>query len=256
MIAAVAGLNILLGLVYTQYGTMTIIDMRRSWRTLGFSHFGAAWIAMAFTCGPHHLVHGLHVAFGGRPGGILDVVAVGIGAPAGIAWFLLRVEAFRGGRGDRIVEGTPPWVFMLPTLAGVYVASLAAAMIADAHAPGVFQWQVLPNLLLVAIYMTIGYYLLRTQLHNHSALRGWSLSGLSLAIIFPTCALMHGVWAYYGMTGSYQYDPHGFVIDWLAVPAGLYFLWVVQGLYRMRIDDWNTAPMGESAQPGYVATVR
>ena len=66
------------------YGPMTLIEMKRRWRTLGFSHFGAAWVAMAFTCGPHHLVYGVHVAFEGRPGGPFDILAVAIGVPAGV----------------------------------------------------------------------------------------------------------------------------------------------------------------------------
>src|SRR3989337_1218681 len=69
MIAAVALTNLVLGIAYTGYGMMTAIEMKRDWRTFGFSHFGAAWICMAFTCGPHHLDHGLHVALDGRVGG-------------------------------------------------------------------------------------------------------------------------------------------------------------------------------------------
>ena len=59
-------LNLALGMVYTSYGIMTAIDMKRGWRTSGFSHFGAAWLVMAFTCGPHHLEHGLHQLSAGR----------------------------------------------------------------------------------------------------------------------------------------------------------------------------------------------
>ena len=47
MSTAVAALNVVLGLVYLQYGTMTMLDMRRNWKSMGFSHFGAAWIAMS-----------------------------------------------------------------------------------------------------------------------------------------------------------------------------------------------------------------
>ena len=42
MTVAVAIANIILGVVYCQYGTMTLIDMRRHWDRMGFSHFGAA----------------------------------------------------------------------------------------------------------------------------------------------------------------------------------------------------------------------
>ena len=93
----------------------------------------------------------------------------------------------------------------------------------------------------MAIYTTIGYYLVRTQLANRRPLGGWSVSGLSLAIIFPTCAAMHGIYAFYTLTGKYSLDLHQAPVDWLSVPAGLYFVWVVQALYRGTFRDWNSA---------------
>ena len=53
---------------------------------------------------------------------------------------------------------------------------------------------------------------------------------------------MHAVWATYAVAGRYQQDGHGLVIDWLSVPAGLYFLLVVRGLYRESLRDWNDGP--------------
>jgi hypothetical protein len=232
-------LNILLGLAYTTYGFITIADLRRGWKTMGFSHFGAAWIAMAFTCGPHHLVHGVHILLEGRVGGPLDLLAVAVGFPAGVVFLGLRIEAVFGGRGDRFVAGTPRWVQSLPTLAGIYITILAAAML-RITAVGVPR-KVYPNLILVVLYFMIGYFLLRTQLRNRSTTQGWSLSGLALSVVFPTCGLMHGIYAMYAATGQYNngIDWHGFVIDWLAVPAAMYFLWVVRGLYRQSLKDWN-----------------
>jgi hypothetical protein len=245
----VAALNITLGLVYTQYGTMTVIEMKRGWRSFGYSHFGAAWIAMAFTCGPHHFVHGVHGAFEGRMGGPLDLLAVAVGFPAGVIWFLLRVEAFRGGAGDRFVQGTPAWVRAIPLAAAIYMTALVAAALQVGGADSGHLWIVVPNLMLVGLYAMVGYYLIRTQLGNREPLGGWSVSGLSLAIIFPTCALMHGVFAFYTVTGRYHFDIHGFSIDWLAVPAAMYFLWVVRGLYRGAFEDWNRAEPRATAKP-------
>jgi hypothetical protein len=71
---------------------------------------------------------------------------------------------------------------------------------------------------------------------------GWSVSGLSLSIIFPTCALMHAVWAVYAVAGRYRQDVHGLTIDWLSVPAGIYFLFVVRRLYQDSLRDWNDGP--------------
>ena len=118
MAYAVAVLNTVLGTVYTCYGLITIVDMKRGWRTNGFSHFGAAWLAMAFTCGPHHLDHGLHIFLSGRGGGWLDLVTIAVGFPAGVIWFLLRVEAMFGGRGDRHITGTPVWLEAMPVVGG------------------------------------------------------------------------------------------------------------------------------------------
>lgn len=244
MRAAVAGVNLILGVVYTSYGVMTIIELRRGWQTMGFSHFGMAWIAMAFTCGPHHLEHGLHVAIAGRDGGPLDLFAVLIGFPAGLTWFLLRVEALRGGRGDRSIAGTPRWVTALPALSLLYVVVLAAAALQVLGSGARFSPRLTPNLLLLEVYALIGYYLVRTQLANHATQGGWSLSGLSLAVVFPTCGLMHSIYVVYASAGRYDVEVHGLLIDWLSVPAAVYFVWVVRSLYLGAFRDWNRAAAG------------
>ena len=269
MRAAVAAANIILGLVYTSYGIMTIVDLKRGWRTMGFSHFGMAWIAMAFTCGPHHLEHGIHVAVAGckhapyllsvfcrlhpqaidassasRLGGPLDLAAVLVGFPAGAIWFLLRVEALAGGRGDRFVSDSPRWVKALPYLAGGYLVMLATAVVVTLSHGARFGPKLTPNILLLGVYSLIGYYLLRTQLANRRPLGGWSVSGVALTIVFPTCGLMHAVYTVYGASRRYDVDWPGLVIDWLAVPAAVYFVWVVRSLYLGSFRDWNRGATG------------
>jgi hypothetical protein len=238
MSAAVALVNIVLGLAYCGYGVMTAIEMKRDWKSFGFTHFGTAWLFMAFTCGPHHLVHGVHIALEGRLGGPLDLFSVIVGLPVGVIWLALRVEAFAGGRGDRFIPGTPAWLLATPALAFVYVVALFAAAYGVG---GGFEMSALStaNVLLVFIYMAIGWFLLRTQLRNREPMGGWSLSGLSLSAVFPTCALMHGIWALYNIKGVYQFDVHGLIVDFLSIPAAIYFLWVVRGLYRESLRDWN-----------------
>jgi hypothetical protein len=242
VIAIVVGvLNLVLGIAYTTYGLITISDLKRGWKTMGFSHFGFAWVAMCFTCGPHHLVHGIHVLFEGRVGGSFDLLAVLVGLPAGVAFLFLRFEAWHGGRGDRFVSGTPLWIQALPAAGAAYITALAAWAI-QRHGLA-FSRQVLPNVLLIVVYMMVGYYVMRTQLRNRAELHGWSVSGLSLAIVFPTCALMHAVYAMYGAQGTYHPDWHGWAIDWLAVPAAIYFLWVVRNLHQRTMRDWNRTMM-------------
>jgi hypothetical protein len=60
---------------------------------------------------------------------------------------------------------------------------------------------------------------------------------------------MHVVWVLYAATGLYHFDVHGFAIDWLAVPAAVYFLWVVRGLYRGMLRDWNETMGAEAPSP-------
>jgi hypothetical protein len=241
---ALAAVSLLLGTVYTSYGIMTIIDLAKGWRHYGLSHFGLAWIAMAFTCGPHHFDHGVHLLVSGREGGALELLAVVVGIPAGVAWFLLRVEALAGGRGDRVVAGLPAWLRAVPVLSVIYVAVLVVGVGALLAGSFDFPPTTTPNLLLVVLYCMIGWYLLRTQLANWTSTRLWSASGIALTIVFPTCALMHGAWAAYLMAGRYTIDTHGFVIDWLSVPAAFYFLWVVRGLHLGLVRDWNQATTG------------
>ena len=240
MTAAVGLSNVLLGVIYSCYGVMTLIDLKRGWRTRGFSHFGAAWVAMAFTCGPHHLEHGLHILTSGQTAGALDFAAVAVGFPAGAIWFLLRVEALAGGAGDRFVRGTPTWVAALPFLAAGYVTSLIVETVILLNRPGAHLTpRITPNLLLLGIYSLIGYYLVRAQLGTRKEAGGWSLSGLTLGIVFPTCGLMHVFFAEYAITGQYDVERLGLSIDWLAVPAAIYFVWVVRALYLGSITDWN-----------------
>ena len=245
MTAMVATLNLILGVAYTGYGVMTALEMRRDRESFGFSHFGLAWICMAFTCGPHHLAHGLHLAVEGRQGGLVDLVVVAAGLPFGVVWLLLRIEAFRGGRGDRFIAGTPRWIDALRDMSAGYLVGITviiATVVSASRSIDGVERVVLANILLVGIYMAIGWFVLRTQLANRPSLGGWSVSGLCLAVIFPTCALMHGVFAMYAFAGRYHHDMHSTVIDWLSVPAGLYFLWVVRRLYQDALSDWNAGP--------------
>lgn len=246
MTTAVGLLNLGLGTVYFCYGLMTIVDLRRGWSTHGFSHFGAAWLAMAFTCGPHHLDHGYHVLAAGRSGQPLDLLVVLVGVPAGVTWFLLRVEAMLGGRGDRTIVGTPVWLSILPTVSFMYLAAVAAAVVAVIGDGARFLPRTWPNILLVGLYTAIGIVLLRTQASNHRRTGTWSVSGLTLSIVMITCAVMHAVYVGYAHDGRYDVDTHGLSIDVVGVPAAAYFLWVTYALFRGWLHDWDRVPQGQA----------
>ena len=141
------------------------------------------------------------------------------------------------------MRGNPRWVLALPTIGGVY----ATALVATAIGLGPLSLDRLaaaaPNLLLIGAYAAIGLLLARTQISNRRPLGGWSLSGLTLAVVFFTCAAMHVVYALQVVDGHYQPDVHGLVVDALAVAAGLYFLWVVRALRHGALSDWNGKPL-------------
>ena len=88
----------------------------------------------------------------------------------------------------------------------------------------------------------LGDFLTRTQIRNRREAGGWSVSGVALAVVFPTCAVMHAIHAMYWSAGVYAADTHVIGIDIAAVPAAAYFLWVVHGLYRNSLHEWNSEP--------------
>lgn len=243
---AVALVNLIIGVVYTSYGVITARELAKGWRTVGPSHFGVAWMAMAFTCGPHHLAHAVHVGLGQAPSG-LELAAVVIGVPAGVTWFLLRIEAIRGGPGDRPIIGDPMWVRVLPVVSALYLLGFLAAALAELLPHASFLPRLMPNITLSILYLLIGYFLLRTQLATRADSGGWSMSGIALTIVFPTCALMHIAFLVDVIHGRYAVDRSTLVIDWLAVPAAAYFLWVVRRLYLGTLPDWNLTlrPLGD-----------
>lgn len=99
-------------------------------------------------------------------------------------------------------------------------------------------------MLLVGVYAAIAAVLAKAQIATRAGGGSWSVSGLSLAGIFATCAPMHAVLAFYTATGRYERDVHGIVIDWLSIPAGLFFLWVAWRLNRGELRDWERATAG------------
>ena len=239
MRASVAVINMAVGAVYVSLGCLILLDLKQGWHLFGFSRFGAGLAAVAFTCGVHHFVHGQHVAFHGHDAGALDLLSVLVGLPVGLTWLFLRLEALAGGRGERMIIGTPGWLLAVPTVAGMYLTALAAAAIALVRQPVEVDPAVLPHVALVGIYLTIGWMLMRTQLLFHRQYSGWSLSGCCLAGIFLTCSVMHAVLVLYSLAGRAVVDVHGFWVSVSGVPAGLYFLSVVRGLVRAEVSDWN-----------------
>lgn len=248
MTVAAAIVNLILGLAYIGLGLLIVVEMHRDWWIHGFSQFGAAIAALAFTCGPVHAEHGLHLLVAGRQGQALDVGAVAIGLVPGLCWLALRVEAYRGGRGDRFIAGTPAWVRAIPLAAGAYALVLVALLSRLQLRGGHTDAAVVGGLAVAVIYGAICAVLTATQLQNHRLTQGWSLSGLSLAGLFGTCLVMHGAHAAYLLQGTYAKDWHGMVGAVIWVPAGLWFLTVVVMIHRQVTGADNRVSTPDAAE--------
>lgn len=227
--------NIAMSFVYLGYGTATLLDLRAGgWHDRTRRQFGLAFLAIMFTCGPHHIDHGLHLLLTDVRAGVLDLAVVTVGIVPGVLWFALRVEAVLGGPGDRHIVGTPRALSLLPVLGGAYLVGTVAAVTHLVRGVG-FGAVVVPNLVVMVLYLFVSATLVATQLRNFEASGRWSVSGLALASIFATCALMHLVYAAYNTTGLYVDDGHVLAIDVLSVPGAAYFLWLVVGVHRGQI---------------------
>ncbi len=247
--------TITLGVAYVALAFVALTEVLGGSRRRGFSKFGVGLVAMGWACGAHHIVHGYH-ALTGDAGNSAILVATLLGLPAALAVLVLRLEAMTGGRGDRFISGSPRWIAITPIgfliLAGVLLdRSLVQGPSTSAHlhhgvaSIGTSWWVTIPNLFIALSYGLVGWFLLRTQMRRREETGGWSLSGLALGAVFPTCSLMHLAVAFDGGHGS------GVMwIDLVGVPVSVYFLWVVNGLYRRAVTDWNRRPLaGEPGRP-------
>ena len=167
------------GIAYTLLGAITAYDLARHRRVRGHSHFGFGFLLMAATCGPHHLVHAVHLLFEGHHASAPLLAALAIGFPPGAAFTYLRMEAMFGGRGDRFVAGTPLHVAILPVAVATAAGAIAvqAGQIAPVPAGGWAWAGLLANVFLAAAYMVTGGIVIRTQIARRPGLGGWSVSG-------------------------------------------------------------------------------
>ena len=231
-------LSLLIGNAYLLLGVLTGRELLRHRHERGWSHFGAAFMVMAFTCGPHHLVHGGHLLFEGDVANGLVLAGLLLGMPPGVVFIALRLEAAFGGRGDRFISGTPAWLFALPAVMLLGYGALFAAAFAHVADHGIPSVMAIPNIALAISFSMVGWMTLRTQTRRRLTTGGWSLSGIAMAGVFPTCGAAHLVHVL-----SSPFDIHGFVFDVIGVPASLYFLWAVHRLYRASLHDWNRRPL-------------
>lgn len=239
MTAAVSAANLFLGIAYLALAALVLWELVRGWGQRGTTHFGLALAAIAFTCGPHHIVHGMHVGFEGQRAGRLDLITVLVGLPPALIFLRLRVEALFNGPGDRLVAETPGWLHALPVAFAAYTAAVVtagASMITSAPSLSVEGGI---GLAAAGVFGTIGVLLVRTQVRNRREAGGWSLSGLMLSGLFVTCSVMHVAMAMEVTARARALDLHLVAVDTAAVGAALWFLYVVRDLLRQARAEWD-----------------
>ena len=231
------------GLAYTALGVITVYELIRYRRDRGFSHFGLSFAVMAFTCGPHHLVHAYRHLVLHEPGHGPMLAAMALGAAPAVVFIALRLEATFGGRGDRLIRNSRIFAAVPPVMVAVAGATLWEAF-SHAARMDVDLRSLVPNIVLFVNYALVGYFTARTQLSRHPLLDGWSLSGVAMSGVFFTCAISHLVAGL--LTGS---NPAGVIFDNVGVPSSIYFMWAVYRLHRDSERDWNRRPLVGRASP-------
>jgi hypothetical protein len=267
MMSLIIGIgNLLVGMAYVSLGLLSAWEAASQYRYRGLSRFGLGFSLMAASCGPHHLVHGWCVLQGGIVTTPMLAMTL-LGLPAGIVFCWLRAEAMlAAGRGDRtvvingsVMAGTVvAMLIMVSLLAGWALASPPLPYDAICTTPVIQSWiaalgtgvtgpslVMFSNLWVTLTYGMVGWYLIDTQIRRYVSTHSWSLSGLALAAVFPTCAAMHLI---VGLTSSAETDT--LVFDLIGVPASVYFLWVIKQLHADSAIDWNRRPLaGLAAAP-------
>ena len=241
----VAGiLTLLTGIAYTGLGVITAYELIRHRRTRGFSHFGGAFLVMAFTCGPHHLVHAWRHLVAGEAAHAPMLASLAIGLAPGLAFVALRTEATFGGRGDRLIARTPLWMVVLPSLLAAALGAILWESLRHAGPMDIDLRSLVPNIFLGVNYVLVGLFTARTQLARRPVLDGWSLSGVAMSGVFLTCGMSH-------LVAGLLTDAHVWsaALDNVGVPASFYFLWAVHRLHRSSLRDWNRRPLVGRAAP-------
>jgi len=257
--------HLLVGAAYTCLGLLSAWEAFSQYRHRGLSRFGLGFSLMAASCGPHHLVHGWCVLHGGTVSPAMLAITL-LGLPAGLVFCLLRIEAMLGGPGDRVLDMSPAtiaasaiaslgavgllagWAMASPSIPPQFICSARGIQLmvdAATRARELSALVMFTNLFVVLTYGMVGWYLVATQVRRYVLDRSWSLSGLSLAAVFPTCAAMHLILAL-----TAEHDTATLGLDLLGVPASIYFLWVVRRLHTNSVIDWNRRPLvGVSSAP-------
>jgi hypothetical protein len=250
--------NLILGIAYGGLSAVGMWEAASQYRYRGLSRFGLGFSLIGASCGGHHFAMAWQ-ALQGPDASVPNLLVTLLGLPAALVFCGLRIEAMRGGRGERMLTGGAHALVVLglayfavigwaagqtalnaPALSGHAGAGCGPALTATGI--DLTTAALLTNLCAAAAFVMVGGCLLDTQVHRYIAHQQWSLSGLSLAMVFPTCAAMH-------LIDALMAGPHSLSLpfDVFGVPAAAYFLWIVRQVHKDCVADWNRRPLAGTA---------
>lgn len=259
-----AVLHILTGIAYfLGVGGLSAILVHRLWRDSrrGAAVFiGLVW--MALSCGPHHAHLGLHLL--DRTPTMLDTATIAIAMPFGVAWLWWQAAAIfceksitlqrTGGGRFRyalrrilvwVADHWPSWwhtdrridrTSLLPHTLLVASVAYASAVFASSQ-PDHWSWNVTVQVILVGLYLAISAQWWVGQFRRRLADGYWSAKGITLGLIWTTCAVSHWSFAVAMGDGKYPSDGHMLVINLIGIPAAALFIGLVWWLQRRPSDD-------------------
>lgn len=228
--------NVILGLAYSTYWVMVLVDLKRGRVAKGReTEYAYAWLAMAVTCGGSHLIHAAHL-WEYHQGALVDVVATGFSIPFGILWFLLQVEGmFLGGEGDRRYSNGLITTMLLVAWGIAFFGSglyIGATIDQFQWAPPVLWF----NGIVFCLYSAVAVVMWRSQVQAHRATGQWSFSGVDLGTVLWTCAFLHLVcMGWLVAIGTYVNDLHMAIITALAIPPAWFYLRVWRKMYAAQV---------------------
>lgn len=209
-------LELLSAAVYLLLASSALIESLGPPQRATSRQFGLAFAVLALTGGARGVLCGVELARGSSEASLPLIGAVLLGLLPATVFCGLRYEAYVGGAGDRIVHGNPNWVPLLP--AAFAFAAGAILVLSWTHRHRLFPGE-LPGAVVAVVLVAVGWNLLRAQQTRHNMAGGWSVSGLAIAMVFPSWAVIDA-----GQVLAGQLAGAALVVDWLAVPAAMWFL--------------------------------
>ncbi len=252
-------LHILTGQAYLWgVGGLSAILAHRLWRDSkqgALVFIGLVW--MALSCGPHHGHWGAHLL--NNDASTLDAVTISVAFPFGVAWLWWQTAAVfserspllqrQSGRWFRpalrrsliwVADRWPTWWhtdWLLPAPSLLPPALLVAetayiGVIVGSSTPDHWTSDVLLQAVLAGLYLVIAGLWWWGQFARRAADGAWSMKGVTLGLIWGTCAMSHWSWAVGVGDGIYKPDWHMLVIDGIGIPAAIGFIGLVLWLQR------------------------